>query len=280
MQFGPIRMDVLLKKNIERVLQQGIGDFQVKLLSSDGKDRDVLLRIGEASITLLDTNGNVLLELGYTINNPVLETNLKDSSRMLIELPEQLQHPYSIVMSKLGLTIRAGEPSRLELKFSSRINRDIFLFSHKAFAAKKELGLAHILNHVETSLQHGKTFDYLLEIESLRFDLYRMILANSKLAEERDFFHAEVSRLQQQLANISSDMMLQSGHKGATPATRNTPNGNMQTPEFMDTPNAIPPFQMEAINYPELDAANLALFSTQQPENFVHHFTVEPPLSP
>jgi hypothetical protein len=32
-------MDVLLKKKIERLLQHGIGDFQVKLLSSDGRDK-------------------------------------------------------------------------------------------------------------------------------------------------------------------------------------------------------------------------------------------------
>lgn len=60
-----------------------------------------------------------------------------------------------MVMSKLGLSLRPGEPNHLELKFSSRLNRDVFLFSQKAFAAKKELGIAHILNQLDTDLQAG-----------------------------------------------------------------------------------------------------------------------------
>lgn len=130
-------MDVLLKKNIERVLQQGLGDFHVRLLSADGRDKEITLRITEASLALIDHHGRVLLELGYTISSPILEINLKDSSRILVEVPEQLLHPYSALMSELGLSIKPAEPDRLELKFSSRINRDVFLFCQKAFAAKK-----------------------------------------------------------------------------------------------------------------------------------------------
>lgn len=130
---------------------------------------------------MVDRHENLLLELGYTIHSPLLETNLKDSSRILIEVPEILLNSYSTIMSKLGLCVKPTEPNRLELKFSSRIDRDVFLFSHKALAAKKELGIAHIINHIESSTQSGESFNYLLEIESLRFDLYRMILVNSKV---------------------------------------------------------------------------------------------------
>jgi hypothetical protein len=41
LQFGPIRMDVLLKKNVEKLLNEGKGDFAVTLLSFDGNSSDL-----------------------------------------------------------------------------------------------------------------------------------------------------------------------------------------------------------------------------------------------
>lgn len=82
-----------------------------------------------------------------------------------------------------------------------------------------------------------------------------MMLANGKLSEERDYYYGEVMRLKQQLAEISSEMMMDSGHKMASGSTmRSTPNGTQQqTPGFYDGQSTpIPPFQAETLVYPSL----------------------------
>jgi hypothetical protein len=47
LQFGPVRMDVLLKKSVEKLLNEGKGDFAVTLLSFDGRESKAILRICE-----------------------------------------------------------------------------------------------------------------------------------------------------------------------------------------------------------------------------------------
>lgn len=84
-----------------------------------------------------------------------------------------------------------------------------------------------------------------------------MILANGKLSEERDSYQAEAARLQQQLNELTSEMILSAQKGGSGSTLRSTPNGAIQTPGFMEAPIPIPPvqiqpFQMEALIYPSL----------------------------
>jgi hypothetical protein len=87
LQFGPIRMDVLLKKNVEKLLNEGKGEFAVTLLSFDGRESKVILRICESSLRFKDPHSDKSFGFDYSVGNPVMELSLKDSSRMLIEVP-------------------------------------------------------------------------------------------------------------------------------------------------------------------------------------------------
>lgn len=141
--------------------------------------------------------------------------------------------------------------------------------------------MAHVIHQIESNtLQQGDNFNYLLEIESLRFDLYRMIVANTKLAEERDSYHTENTRLHQQLAEISSNMLMQSGHKGVSGSTlKSSPGATaMHTPGFVDQQvrheSPVQPFYT-GLEYPELVHQPM---STPNPESFTHIFTAAPAL--
>lgn len=101
-------MDVLLKKNIEAVLHQGHGNFNVKLQSSDGRDHQAVLTLAEAALSLLSLQGQRFLDLPYALGNPIIEVNLKDSSRVLLDLPAELHQGYSAMMLGLGLSVRAS----------------------------------------------------------------------------------------------------------------------------------------------------------------------------
>jgi hypothetical protein len=80
LQFGPIRMDVLLKKNVEKLLNEGKGDFAVTLLSFDGRESKVILRICESSLRFKDPHSDKSFGFDYSVGN---RSTITTSERML-----------------------------------------------------------------------------------------------------------------------------------------------------------------------------------------------------
>jgi hypothetical protein len=118
-------------------------------------------------------------------------------------------------------------------------------------------------------------------MESLRFDLYRMILANAKLTEERDFYQMEVNRLEQQLAMYSNgkDMITLGSTMKSTPNSHHMVESVAEGYMSMIQP-PIPPFDSQVASevlYPSLTPIHTQQINHQSAEVLQHIFSNSQP---
>lgn len=230
------------------VLKEQHGEFPV-YLELEGAEVELQLKITEASIRVKTLPGDKYLKFDYSVGSPAIELSLKDTSRLIMSVPTRSHDEFGKFVCGLGRPHRQGQPFQLELRFVNRFSRDVLLFAHKVFSAKKELKSAHLLNSLEHPEMQGEQFNYLVEMESLRYDLYRLIVANAKLLEEKEFYRSEVERLQDEMAQVRDvyTRLLEGGVTNAQQAQQFDRNAAQLGISIMGAPQQlVPPAPLSA----------------------------------
>lgn len=90
---------------------------------------------------------------------------------------------------------RQRNEHRLELKFSNRATRDNFLFILKAFNTKRALKNSVIMGKIEQiNFNDTGSFNYIMEIDSLKMDLYKLNKLNEKYYADKRMYFEEARR--------------------------------------------------------------------------------------
>ena len=129
----------------------------------------------------------------YSVADPRVDINPKDNTRLLLRFSERYEED---LLRFLQATFQDDMPeprvkhaqfengqlpgeTRLELRFTSRTTKDMLVYSYRAFMARKEVKTAFTLNKIENlNLNDESTFNFLLEIESLKSDIARLVELN------------------------------------------------------------------------------------------------------
>jgi hypothetical protein len=84
---------------------------------------------------------------------------------------------------------RLSRDYRLELRFNNRATKDNFLFIIKAFNTKKIMKNSTIMNKIEqVDMNENATFNYMIEIESLKADIQKLTKLNEKYLHDKKMY--------------------------------------------------------------------------------------------
>ena len=131
-------MDLTLKPNIENILVSDVCREIVKI-SDYGETKECYLSISTKSIQVADLDNNLLLEVDYFVDSPVFKINPKYSNKVSIVFMLNSNKPLKQFYDSLFKKPTTFEGKSIDLSFVNRISRDMFIFSHKIFSAKKDL---------------------------------------------------------------------------------------------------------------------------------------------
>lgn len=95
----------------------------------------------------------------------------------------------------LSNSARISSEQKIELKFDDRTLRDNFLFILKSFNTKKALRNSAIVKKIENiDLNKNENINYVLEIDSLREDLFKLGMVNDKYLRDKKMYFEEARR--------------------------------------------------------------------------------------
>ena len=123
--------------------------------------RDISVRVTDNLIIFKDSlNKSNSFKTEYRLDEPMVEVNPKESNLMTLrfskETFEDVKGFLEVLFEKEDLRVAGGRNIKLELSFSSRQERDQFLYLYKAFSGKKETITACILSQLENlSVTHN-----------------------------------------------------------------------------------------------------------------------------
>lgn len=185
---------------MEGVLSSGQGTFTVFLEAPD-RERECTLKLSDSLIRLIDNISQTSYKFEYTIAEPRIDPNLRDPTKLSVSFTERYEDELFKFLSTLFDSSRvSATEGRLDLRFANRSAKDIFLYAQKAFVAKKEVKTASLLNKIANSdLANVDTFNYSMELHSLKIDMTRLLDYSRELCKDKEFYISEVSRLEEEL---------------------------------------------------------------------------------
>ena len=117
------------------------------------------LALSETDITITETKSEKSFRFEYSLSEPRLEINPKDTTRLyfrfLNDCDEKLRMYLSGIFdgdlekSTRSHSIELRNENKLELKFISRSSRDLMIFGIKAFSAKRDMKSSAIIEKIE-----------------------------------------------------------------------------------------------------------------------------------
>lgn len=142
----------------------------------------------------------------YSMGEPRIEASPKEPQKVVITFGER--HEFEVVPfiknifgnEDMSASQRQRNEHKLELKFSSRNLRDNFLFIIKAFNTKRAMKNATVMSKIEQlDFNDSGTFDYLLEIDSLKMDLLKLSKLNEKYLLDKKRYFDEARKYEKEI---------------------------------------------------------------------------------
>ena len=141
----------------------------------------------------------------YSLESPQIEMNNLDSTIMAFVFKGE-EEEINEVIEFMGQSNRRTREKgcRIAFKLVSKNARDLVVLALKCFAAKNYLQMAKVINNLELIFSEGKPFsdktddkakssgDLLLEIESIKKELYAIMDQNKDLIQEKETYIQEV----------------------------------------------------------------------------------------
>lgn len=96
----------------------------------------------------------------YTVSDPLIDLHPKDHTRMTLIFSERYEEDLEkFIRATLADDIQLTESRRttdrysssrkIELRFSSRTTKDMFIYSYRAFVARREIKTSVLINKIE-----------------------------------------------------------------------------------------------------------------------------------
>jgi hypothetical protein len=147
------------------------------------------------------------IKFHYASDIPKVEINYTDATRLHFLFGGDEEDAEN-VREFLGL--KRNQLCKLGIKLASRTSRDLLMLALKCFATKTNLVNSRIIN--EISLGEGKIFkegskgpqqmgDLLLEVESIKREMYYVLQRSQELLKDKETLQTTVLRLEEELAN-------------------------------------------------------------------------------
>lgn len=237
--IGPIAIDVMLKQNIERALYSGSLLSHVVVAERDER-RHIEVRLNTRTLDFSDGLTRLKLTKDYTMSEPKLELNPKDPERVYLRFEQDhdnsvrewldavfglrnsradesslsIRVPYaghSSSSSKVRLFQKSHTPclNKMELKFQSRLSRDLFLFAHRAFICREDLKNSMYIQRIETLTAINTEKDYFkfLEFMGLKHEIYRLAEYAREVEEDRNAKVKDLITMEESISEMTMTYM-------------------------------------------------------------------------
>ena len=212
-EYGPIRLDPTTRMTLEGILSTGGSKFPINVC--DEEKGKIFKDAGSLSLTsdyvrissVFPDGKERELKFKYSYDQPKIELQFQDATRMTITFRGK-ESEYNDACDFAG--VPRGLHPKIGVKFSSRASRDLVLLALKCFSTRSYLIDSKAIS--EVTLNEGSIFkekgkdkqavgDMLLEIESIRRELYYVMQKNSALLADKENLQNNVTRLEEELTS-------------------------------------------------------------------------------
>lgn len=206
-EFGPVTVEPATKKSLEYILGSGSSQFPVSIYypgdrnklpeERETDDGTLIVYVDKLKLIKKHKNKNVF-DLKYTVDCPKLEISQVDSQMLHISFFDQNE----------GYVGEKGFTQSIDIRALTRKSRDLIVLSIRWFAALnnyKNSKVISMLNQDEeektdfTKLEISSISDLLIEIDSIKRELYYQIESNKVIK-------MEVQKHKKQLKDMEAEM--------------------------------------------------------------------------
>ena len=153
----------------------------------------------------------------YSLEVPVLEQNYLDTTKITLVFQGD-EEEYKSIRNFMKKTEKTDKCVKIGLTLVTRLSRDVVILAMRCFAAKNYLINSKVIANAEQLFGDDKKLfkegggvtneaqkmlagDYLLEIESIKKELYSSMERNKELGLEKDSLVSEIHRLEEELTS-------------------------------------------------------------------------------
>lgn len=116
LSFGPVVIDAMIRRTVEKMLHSARGTFPVKV-----REKDCLVEVREGEVRICEESTGADYRFQYSTGEPAVELSPNDALRLTLGIPRASQPSFnSFLHSLTSLSSRIFPPS-VTLCFVSRI---------------------------------------------------------------------------------------------------------------------------------------------------------------